>query len=224
MDKYAQVSTEIMAILGDFTPLVEPVSVDEAFLDLTGTATLWGPPPEAVRRIKSRIRDGDRTDGLGRPGGEQVRGQGGVRSAQAGRARRGRAGRRGGGVSRRRCRSSGSGAWARSTAKELEALGVTTIGQLQRVAPAVPDRALGAARPDLLDLAFGRDDRPVEPFVAAQVDRRRGDLRRATAATSRVLEATLRGQAERVAPRAARGEAARRAASRSSCASPTSGR
>ena len=56
MDKYARVSTEIMAILGEFSPLVEPVSVDEAFLDLTGTETLWGPPSEAVRGIKSRIR------------------------------------------------------------------------------------------------------------------------------------------------------------------------
>ena len=56
MHKYAQVSAEIMAILGDFSPLVEPVSVDEAFIDLTGTETLWGPPLEAVRRIKGRIR------------------------------------------------------------------------------------------------------------------------------------------------------------------------
>src|SRR5512147_1935298 len=50
-EKYARVSTEIMTILGEFSPLVEPVSVDEAFLDLTGTETLWGPPTEAVRRI-----------------------------------------------------------------------------------------------------------------------------------------------------------------------------
>src|SRR5688500_8398200 len=43
MAKYARVSAEIMAILGDFSPLVEPVSVDEAFLDLTGTEGLFGP-------------------------------------------------------------------------------------------------------------------------------------------------------------------------------------
>src|ERR1043165_8013023 len=46
-----------MAILADFSPLVEPVSVDEAFIDLTGTDTLWGPPVEAGRRIKARIQD-----------------------------------------------------------------------------------------------------------------------------------------------------------------------
>src|SRR3989442_15191340 len=55
MDKYAGASRQIMGILGDFSPLVEPVSVDEAFVDLTGTASLFGPAPEAVREIKRRI-------------------------------------------------------------------------------------------------------------------------------------------------------------------------
>src|SRR5256712_11412696 len=58
MDKYVAASRQIMAILGDFSPLVEPVSVDEAFVDLTGTASLFGPAPEAVRGIKRRIRAG----------------------------------------------------------------------------------------------------------------------------------------------------------------------
>src|SRR5256712_6615643 len=56
MDKYVGASRQIMAILGDFSPLVEPVSVDEAFVDLTGTASLFGPAPDAVREIKRRIR------------------------------------------------------------------------------------------------------------------------------------------------------------------------
>ena len=57
MDKYIAVSRQIMAILDDFSPLVEPVSVDEAFVDLTGTASLFGPPREVIDRIKRRVRD-----------------------------------------------------------------------------------------------------------------------------------------------------------------------
>ena len=60
MAKYRRVSTEIMAVLDEFSPLVEPISVDEAFIDLTGTESLFGPPVEAVRTIKRRIRE--RTD------------------------------------------------------------------------------------------------------------------------------------------------------------------
>src|SRR3990170_354195 len=56
MAKYRAVSLEIMAILADFSPLVEPVSVDEAFIDLTGTEPLFGSPLDAVRLSKQRIR------------------------------------------------------------------------------------------------------------------------------------------------------------------------
>src|SRR3972149_5257807 len=37
MDKYAGVSREIMAVLAGFTPLIEPLSIDEAFLDVTAS-------------------------------------------------------------------------------------------------------------------------------------------------------------------------------------------
>jgi nucleotidyltransferase/DNA polymerase involved in DNA repair len=55
MDKYAAVSREVMAILADFTPLLEPVSIDEAFLDVTGTEGLHGDGPAVARAIKGRI-------------------------------------------------------------------------------------------------------------------------------------------------------------------------
>ncbi len=57
MDKYQRVSRHVMSILGSFSPLVEPLSVDEAFVDLTGTRSLFGPPVDAVRRIKGRIQE-----------------------------------------------------------------------------------------------------------------------------------------------------------------------
>src|SRR5688572_27194442 len=50
MAKYARVSRQIMGILDRFSPLVEALSVDEAFVDLTGTEPLWGRGPEALAR------------------------------------------------------------------------------------------------------------------------------------------------------------------------------
>lgn len=48
MEKYRSVSREVRHILETATPIVEPVSVDEAFLDLSGTARLHGRPPAAT--------------------------------------------------------------------------------------------------------------------------------------------------------------------------------
>src|SRR5947209_4470024 len=56
MDYYAQISREIQEILHQFTPLVEPLSLDEAFLDVTGCEGLFGPGAEIGRRIKAEIR------------------------------------------------------------------------------------------------------------------------------------------------------------------------
>jgi DNA polymerase-4 len=45
MDKYVKVSREVRRLMLELTPLVEPVSIDEAFLDLSGTQALHGTPP-----------------------------------------------------------------------------------------------------------------------------------------------------------------------------------
>ncbi|MGI6588705.1 MAG: DNA polymerase IV [Peptococcia bacterium] len=50
-------SNHILQILQDFSPLVEPFSIDEAFVDLTGTENLWGPPLQVGRTIKKRIKE-----------------------------------------------------------------------------------------------------------------------------------------------------------------------
>jgi nucleotidyltransferase/DNA polymerase involved in DNA repair len=55
MDHYQDVSQKVFSILNTFTPDVEPVSVDEAFLDLSGTEKLHGVALEAARKIKQRI-------------------------------------------------------------------------------------------------------------------------------------------------------------------------
>ncbi len=56
MDKYARASECIMSILHEYTDLLEQVSIDEAFLDVTGTRRLFGLGPEIARKIKARIR------------------------------------------------------------------------------------------------------------------------------------------------------------------------
>ncbi|HEV8546139.1 MAG TPA: DNA polymerase IV, partial [Candidatus Limnocylindrales bacterium] len=55
--KYVAVSREIMAILRRFTPLVEPISIDEAFLDVTGSRVLFGDGETVGRTIKAAIHD-----------------------------------------------------------------------------------------------------------------------------------------------------------------------
>jgi DNA polymerase-4 len=55
--KYRRESRRVMEILGRFTPLLEQVSIDEAFLDVAGSEALFGPPEEIARRIKAAVRD-----------------------------------------------------------------------------------------------------------------------------------------------------------------------
>lgn len=57
MDRYIEVSRQVMEVLAAFTPDVRQISVDEAFLDMTGTEGLWGPPLGAALRLKAEIRD-----------------------------------------------------------------------------------------------------------------------------------------------------------------------
>jgi len=56
MDRYVEVSRLIMAILRGITPLVEPLSIDEAFLDVSGCRRLLGAPPAIAADIKRRVR------------------------------------------------------------------------------------------------------------------------------------------------------------------------
>lgn len=55
MARYKEVSNQIMQVFESFTPLVEPLSIDEAFLDVTGAQRLMGTGPEIGRQLKDRI-------------------------------------------------------------------------------------------------------------------------------------------------------------------------
>ncbi|MFQ5925273.1 MAG: DNA polymerase IV [Dehalococcoidia bacterium] len=55
--RYREASAHFMAILADFTPYLEPVGIDEAYLDLSGFESLYGPAAETALRMKKRIKD-----------------------------------------------------------------------------------------------------------------------------------------------------------------------
>jgi len=63
MSFYSRASRAIRRIMRDFSPLVEPLSIDEAFIDLTGIAADLQAGSEAGRRLKQRIRDEQRLTG-----------------------------------------------------------------------------------------------------------------------------------------------------------------
>ncbi|MDR2786600.1 MAG: DNA polymerase IV, partial [Treponema sp.] len=56
MKRYREKSREIMDIFSGFSPTVQQLSIDEAFLDISGTEALFGPPRELAEKLKSKVR------------------------------------------------------------------------------------------------------------------------------------------------------------------------
>lgn len=56
MPRYVEVSNQVFSILADYSPMMEPLSIDEAFLDVSGTQALFGSPEDIGRQIKQRVR------------------------------------------------------------------------------------------------------------------------------------------------------------------------
>jgi DNA polymerase-4 len=57
MKRYREKSCEVMNIFSEFTPDVRQISIDEAFLDITGTERLFGPPAVLARKLKSAVHE-----------------------------------------------------------------------------------------------------------------------------------------------------------------------
>jgi DNA polymerase-4 len=194
-DKYAAVSKEIMALLRELTPLVEPVSIDEAFLDVTASRRLFGDGARIGADIKRRVRAAvgltasvgvaankfvaKVASDVGKPDGLVVVPPGDEAAFLAPLP-----------VSR---------LWGvgKVAAEALEAVGLRAIGQIAALPPArlVPRFGTGAAT--LVELAHGHDDRPVESGTPPKSMGAEETFSRDLLDGER-LRATLRGQAERV--------------------------
>ena len=56
-ERYEEISRRVMDVLGDFSPAIEPLSLDEAFVDMSGSSHFFGPPIEIGKKIKAAVRE-----------------------------------------------------------------------------------------------------------------------------------------------------------------------
>ncbi|GLZ10591.1 DNA polymerase IV [Actinomadura sp. NBRC 104425] len=161
-DRYARVSAAVMEIFRSVTPLVEPLALDEAFLDVAGARRRLGRPAEIARMIRAQVAEQQGlTCSVGVAGTKFV-----AKLAST------------------RCKPDGmlvvpadgvqeflhplpvAALWGVGdrTEEALRRLGLRTVGQLAQVPRAVLQRELGTALgAHLHELAWGRDPRPVVP-------------------------------------------------------------
>ncbi len=166
MSRYAEMSDRIFAILREYTDLVEPLSIDEAFLDVTASQRLHGPAQTIARTLKARIRSelglvasiglapnkflAKVASDLGKPDGFVVVAPGKEREFLEPLP-----------ISR---------LWGvgPKTEGRLKRLGLQTIGQIARLGVEGLETMLGNAGRDLWELANGIDDREVIPEQEAK--------------------------------------------------------
>ncbi len=199
MDKYSAESAEVMAILRRVSDVVEPVSIDEAFLDVTGSLRALGDGPAIARRLKDAIRDerrltasvGVATSKLVAKIASDMRKPDGLVVVPPGEEAAFLAP-----LPVRRLWGVGP-----KMEEQLAKLGIATIGDLALLDPARLERRLGTHGHDLQRLARGEDDRPVaaEPAGAKSLGQEH-TYDRDTADPAR-LRATLLSLADSVAAR-----------------------
>lgn len=161
MSKYREASRRIMAILSDFTPLVEQLSVDEAFLDVTGSQRQFGDGVAIARQIKSEIKSQtDLTASVGVASNKFL-----AKLASAFQKPDGLTAISEESKTEFLAPLPVSRIWGvgRATEKLFREIGIHTIGELQRHSLQELRIQFGNSASHLRALAFGEDDRAVEP-------------------------------------------------------------
>ncbi len=198
MNVYRRESRQIFEIFRRFTPRVEGLSLDEAFLDLAGTEQLWGPPARVGEKLRRAVRaetglavsvgiapvkmvakiasDMAKPDGLLEVASAAV--EAFLDPLPVGRIW-------------------GIGPGARS---RLERVGIRTVGDLARASEEVLTRELGSRGLEAARLARGEDAREVEPYRAAKSYGEENTFER-DISERRALEKVIRAHAEAVARR-----------------------
>jgi DNA polymerase-4 len=165
-DRYAEASEEAFSIFARYTPLVEPLSLDEAFLDVTASRSLFGDGEAIARAIKRDIRGeihitasagvapskfvAKVASDLRKPDGLVV-----VRDGEAAAFLAPLPVERMWGVGPK-------------TAPKMRALGYATLGDLARAEPGALERVLGSWGREVARLARGEDERAVVPDALAK--------------------------------------------------------
>lgn len=160
-DDYQRLGDAAIKVIGDFTPLVERISIDEAFADVAGCEHLFGLPPDIAKAIRARVRAElglaisvgvARTKHLAKIASQVAKPDGLVVVDPA--------------RELEFLHALPVGLmWGvgPATRARLEEIGVTTIGELARTQPASLSRLLGpAAGTKLASLAWNRDAREIQ--------------------------------------------------------------
>jgi DNA polymerase-4 len=159
--RYVEMSGKVMALLGEYTPLLEPISIDEAFLDISGTEAHYGPPAVLAQTLRDRIAAelglsaslGAAANKLVAKIASDLRKPHGITVVPPGQEAAFLAP-----LPIRRLWGVGE-----VTGRELARLGIQTIGDLARFSPEELRGRFGAHGEGLWRAATGIDDSPVTP-------------------------------------------------------------
>ncbi len=159
--KYAQVSSQILTIFESFSPIVETLALDEAFMDVTGMELLYKDVADIAQQIKIQVKkEVDLIVSVGVAPNKFL-----AKLASALQKPDGLVIIRPGEESQRLAPLAVQKIWGvgDATARILKSMHIETMGDLQQADVYKLEKALGKNALELYNLAWGRDERPVIP-------------------------------------------------------------